>query len=198
MHLWHSALHTAALVHPQTHRNIFSHMLSHSLLHPHSHTHMLTPTCMNAHTSHSVWLCMCMSHVHANMYHISTNTAHVLCIGTSLALFIQPSHTRTRMTCPCFWHVVCLNLLYYTFLLSIFHHIHVCSQHGCCAVSKDSDFFIFDLPAGYIPVCTHMCLFPGALHVCVCVPAYSLCLRYIVVYVSQYSVCLCLSSTVRV
>eukprot|EP00802_Teleaulax_amphioxeia_P001890 Tamp_01892.p1 GENE.Tamp_01892~~Tamp_01892.p1 ORF type:complete len:668 (+),score=247.48 Tamp_01892:927-2930(+) len=25
-------------------------------------------------------------------------------------------------------------------------------MHGCCAVSKDSDFFIFDLPAGYIPV----------------------------------------------
>ena len=25
-------------------------------------------------------------------------------------------------------------------------------MHGCCALSKDSDFFVFDLPAGYIPV----------------------------------------------
>jgi hypothetical protein len=24
--------------------------------------------------------------------------------------------------------------------------------NGCCAVSKDSDFFIFELPFGYIPI----------------------------------------------
>jgi hypothetical protein len=41
--------------------------------------------------------------------------------------------------------------------------------HGCCAISQDSDFFIFQLPFGYIPI-NHLDVskrcFPRLLCVC--------------------------------